>query len=210
MKHVVEITPAGCGEMFSDWGKHTTKDSVLIETPEQVSLVVFTGGSDVCPQMYGENCGRWTSFNMHRDLYESKMFDIAVKHKIPCVGICRGSQFLCVKAGGKLVQDLNGHGGRHGLTTSCGKRISCNSTHHQMQLPPKDALVLAWAEPKLSRKYLNGDDDEIEVEKEIEVVYYPNINSIGIQGHPEWLSDRDTFVVYSKEVVAKYLFPKTE
>jgi GMP synthase-like glutamine amidotransferase len=205
-KYVVEITPAGCGEMFSEYGKHTTNDRILIDSPEKVALVVFTGGSDVSPELYGENVGRFTWCSSHRDIYESKMFEIAEKNKIPCVGICRGSQFLCVKSGGKLVQDITGHSGRHGLRTNEDKTLICNSTHHQMQLPGKDAVVLAWAEPRLSKRYLNGDNEDIVVERENEVVYYPNIKSLGLQGHPEWLSSKDEFVQYSLEVVRKYLF----
>jgi len=214
-KFVVEITPQGCGSLFRDYGLPSTADWRLMKTPEKVSLVVFTGGHDVWPELYGENAGTWTYFSVQRDMYEGAMFEQALKHKIPMVGICRGSQFLCVKAGGKLCQDINNHGSNHKMRTSDDRVLVCNSSHHQMQLPPEGAIPLAWAEPKISvdrfskqPHYLNGDDDQIEVDREYEVVYYPNINALGIQYHPEWLSEKEECVKYALEMTQKYLFPK--
>ena len=214
-KFVVEITPQGCAGLFREYGLPSQQDSRLLNTPEKVSLVVFTGGHDVSPEMYGEEVGTYTHASAHRDAYESKMFEIALKNKIPMVGICRGSQFLCVKAGGKLCQDINNHGQFHQIVTNEGKTLTCNSSHHQMQLPPESAVPLAWASPRLSfdrrtgkPHYLNGDDKQIEVKEEYEVVYYPNINAIGIQYHPEWVQADHECAKYAVEVVDKYLFPK--
>lgn len=207
-KYVVEITPQGVGRVFYDRGIITSNAYRLVETPEEVALVVFTGGEDVTPSFYGEKHGYRTYSSLDRDEYEKGMFEIAKKHNIPCVGICRGSQFLCVMAGGKLAQDITGHGRDHIMATNDGQRIYCTSTHHQMQLPPKDAIPLAWAEPRLSSHYLNGNDEDFEVDREYEVVYYPNINAIGIQGHPEYFMAAPEFARYSREVVKKYLFNK--
>lgn len=198
----------GCAKVFREFGEGTENTDVLKAHPEDVALVVFTGGADVAPQFYGENVGSRTSFSLHRDNYEIGIFNWAKKLNIPMVGICRGAQLLCVMAGGKLVQDVKNHCvSRHGLKTHEHKLISCNSTHHQMQLPPANALVLATAEPKMSRgHYLNGNDEQIELEHEYEAVYYPNIKAVGIQWHPEWLSSDDPCVVYSVDIVRKYLF----
>ncbi len=209
MKHVVEITPAGCAWVFAEHGKPTRDETLLYKEPENVALVVFTGGEDVWPELYGENI-RWeTSFNVHRDLYEGRMFELAQKHKIPCVGICRGAQFLCVKSGNKLVQDIGGHGGHHLMETNDGRTLKVNSTHHQMQWPEKDAVVLGWSAKRLSNRYLGGDGP-VEVEKEYEVVYYPGINSLGIQYHPEWMDADSEAVLYAQEVVRKYLYGMSE
>lgn len=203
----MEVNPRGeTGLVFREHGR-IAEESMLIRHPDRVSLVVFTGGEDVSPDLYGENLGFCTYCNEWRDEYECKMFDIAYEHGIPCVGICRGAQLLCVKAGGSLVQDITGHvGGMHDIMTIDDRIITVNSSHHQMQLPDDDAIVLAWADPCLSRHYLDGDNDYLEIEREIEVVYYPKISSIGIQYHPEWLSDSHEAVEYAQEVVRKCLF----
>lgn len=210
-KYVLEITPQGVGQVFRSWGTVTTQDRLIWETPEEVALAVFTGGHDVWPELYGENCHRTTYYYAPRDIYEGEIFEQAQKHKIPCVGICRGSQFLCVKAGGRLIQDVRGHGWGHKMKTNDGRILVCNSSHHQMQRPSESAIPLAWAEPRLSHgHYLNGDGDNIDMDREYEVVYYPNINSIGIQGHPEWLNNTHEFVKFSQEVVNQYLGHKNE
>ena len=208
MKYVLEITPQGCGEMFSEYGEHTTDDTILYREPHKVALVVFTGGSDVTPELYGENKLPCTYNNIQRDLYEGRMFELAEEAHIPIVGICRGSQFLCVKAGGKLVQDISGHGTHHKLRTSDGRLMVCNSSHHQMQLPGKDAVPLAWSEGRRSKRYLNGDGDNIDVDREYEVVHYPNIRAVGCQFHPEWIGCPKESVDYALEVVRKHLFDK--
>lgn len=207
-KYVLEITPQGCGHVFSDWGEVITDAYALRTDPESIALMVFTGGEDVWPELYGENALSVTYYNAKRDLYEGRMFEMALEHKIPMVGICRGSQFLCVKAGGKLVQDIRGHLGNHSLRTHDGRKMMCNSTHHQMQLPPDGAMPLAWAAERLSNHYLNGDGDNIDVDREYEVVHYPNINAVGCQFHPEWLGSENPCVKYAQEVVRTYLVGK--
>lgn len=206
MKKILEITPQSCAEVYDYLGQVTYETSLLRDSPEDIALVVFTGGHDVWPELYGEKALNITHYSKDRDRYESQFFDLALKNKIPMVGICRGSQFLCVKAGGKLVQDITGHLGNHRLLTNDGRLLVCNSSHHQMQLPPESAIPLAWCDVPRSRWYLNGDGDKIKVDREHEIVYYPNINAIGIQGHPEWLYETHEFVKYSQEVVNKYLF----
>ncbi len=206
-RYVLEITPQDCYRVFEKWGEYTTNARMLVNNPEQIALVVFTGGSDVWPELYGENVGHFTHFDMQRDLYEIECFKQALEHKIPMVGICRGSQFLCVQAGGKLCQDIRNHGRHHTIRTHRGKSITCNSSHHQMQLPPDGAEVLAVADPKISSgHYLNGDNDLIEPAEEYEVIYYPNINAVGIQYHPEWLDYQQPCVIYAQEVVQEFLF----
>lgn len=202
-RFILEITPAGCDSPFNKYGVHTTDTSLLKSNPDSIKLMIFTGGADITPSLYGEKNGRYTYCNLERDRYETGMFELARKHKIPCVGICRGSQFICVMSGGKLVQDVTGHGGNHTMRTHTGEIITCNSTHHQMQRPNEDAIILGVAEPKLSRHYLNGDDEEIHMEQEIEAVYYPNINSLGIQWHPEWM--RPGMVTYPSFLYAQQL-----
>ena len=132
-KYVLEISPQGCGKVFYKHGIITTHAYRMIETPEDIALVVFTGGEDVYPELYGEEIGFRTYCSPSRDEYEVKMFEFAKKHNIPCAGICRGSQFLCVMAGGKLAQDITGHAGwDHEIATKDGRKLTCNSSHHQM------------------------------------------------------------------------------
>ena len=127
---------------FRHLGLAFTNDIRDLETnPDDIALVVFTGGSDVSPDLYcSETHHPRTSSSGARDLEEAEVYRIASENGIPMSGICRGAQFLCVMAGGKLVQDLTGHsGGNHAVRALYPsgevKDISVTSSHHQMQCP---------------------------------------------------------------------------
>jgi GMP synthase-like glutamine amidotransferase len=108
-------------------------------------------------------------------------------------------------SGGKLVQDITNHGGHHTIRTHKGDLITVNSTHHQMQRPSETARILAVADPIRSQHYHDGDNQPIVITQEIEVVYYPNINAIGCQYHPEWLAVASPAVVYLQECIEEFL-----
>ena len=51
---------------------------------------------------------------------------------ISIIGVCRGAQFLCAFAGGKLIQHMTGHHGDHSITTVDGRVYQSSSDHHQL------------------------------------------------------------------------------
>ena len=176
--------------MYEGYFLDVTEDiSILFDTPERVGMVSFTGGSDVHPSLYGEPIGTYTGSDLHRDNYEKRIFDKALEHKIPMVGICRGSQFLNVMCGGRMIQDVSGHAGTiHPMRTYLGEIMMVNSTHHQMSVPTDEAKILAYADPKISRYYRDGNDiDRGAPAFETESFYYPKFNVIGWQYHPEMI-----------------------
>ena len=82
-------------------------DDVLYEILAQLDGFVFQGGADLAPQTYSEEPildGRWKG-DAHRDQYELKIMDYAVKHNKPIFAICRGCQLMNVYFGGTLYQD---------------------------------------------------------------------------------------------------------
>lgn len=68
---------------------------------------LFTGGHDVCPELYGENPlpGLVVSCR-ERDELEKQVLDHAVAENKAILGICRGIQFINAALGGTLYQDL--------------------------------------------------------------------------------------------------------
>lgn len=195
---------------FAGLGRVTGDSSVLRESPDDVAFLVFTGGEDVDPAYYGEPTGSRTYSSPARDRREVAVFAQAKELGIPMVGICRGSQFLCVMNGGKLAQDITGHavGGTHAMQTHDGRIIQVTSTHHQMQLPPADARVLSYAHPRLSRHYLNGLDREIDPrpEYEYEGVLYPLTSSLGMQWHPEYMDEDSDGFKYARQLVEEFIY----
>lgn len=207
-----------CGETyykpFSQFGRYETDPDLLRHRPRDVALVVFTGGSDVTPSIYGESksprCG-WT--HLERDEHEKQIFEWAKSLEIPMAGICRGSQLLCALNGGTLYQHITGHHGVHQMLTHDGRKFMVSSTHHQMANPysllkaegePK-VKVLAWAYPKLSNVYFLGSHQTKGPDIEYEVIYYPESNSIGFQYHPEIMDEESEGFKYATEMCIKHL-----
>lgn len=155
---------------------------------EMADLVMFTGGTDINPAMYGRNPHPSTQLpDMKRDAEEKEIFSVAHDMKIPMIGICRGAQFLCAMAGGILVQHQR-HERSHWIHTDDGLQIYVTSDHHQRAFPfgmrAEDFKLIAWAE-KLSPFNYGEDGEDMTGHKEAEIVYYPKIKALGIQDHPE-------------------------
>tara|TARA_B100000287_G_C20647690_1_gene785739 strand:- start:1287 stop:2024 length:738 start_codon:yes stop_codon:yes gene_type:complete len=70
--------------------------------------IILTGGEDINPLEYNDTtnlkvCG---PINYSRDTLERKLFDFALKNKIPLMGVCRGMQMMNVASGGTLYGDI--------------------------------------------------------------------------------------------------------
>lgn len=187
MEKKLKVFVVGNYTEYANW----LPNYVLCKNIEDSNLVLFTGGEDVSPSLYGEPVGKKTSFNIKRDLFEMDMYDKAVKLNKPMLGICRGSQFLCVMNGGRLVQDQENRHFVHPIKTWDGRLLNITSTHHQAQYPydmgKGSYHVIGWTDG-LSNRHLDGNNKEISEKpfKEAEIVFYPTNNSLGIQGHPEY------------------------
>ena len=85
-----------------------TSNKALIERIcESVDGILFAGGQDVFPGMYGEGVSeRCGPLCIERDDMETLLFAEAVKLDKPIFGICRGIQLFNVLLGGTLYQDL--------------------------------------------------------------------------------------------------------
>ena len=70
--------------------------------------VLFTGGVDINPALYGEKQTPHgaAKFSDSRDLSDSLLMKQAIRANIPVLAICRSYQMLSVVCGGKLIQDV--------------------------------------------------------------------------------------------------------
>ena len=69
--------------------------------------VLFAGGRDVNPDLYGESPGEHTDVpDIRRDAWEFALLNSALEREIPTLFICRGAQVLNVALGGTLYQDI--------------------------------------------------------------------------------------------------------
>lgn len=169
-------------EMFLDAGFAGTRNL------SKADVVVFMGGADVSPQLYGESPLPATYFDPKRDEMEMEVYHEARKLGKFMVGICRGSQFLNVMNGGKLWQDVEGHTRYHNsIDVATGEEFFCSSTHHQMMRPTNHGVILAIA--KISTMKCAARETWMQGmagESDIEAVFYPDTRSLCFQPHPEY------------------------
>lgn len=168
-------------------------DYLLTDNLEEADIVMFTGGEDVDPSLYGCEKHSTTYSNLKRDYAEKAIFE-QVKPNQLCVGICRGAQLLTVLNGGLLIQNVSGHAmfGTHTIINLHGSdRYEITSTHHQMQYPfnleSGIDFDLLYVTNKRSLFY-EGDGIEKSPTYEPEIVLYHKEGlpkCLAIQGHPE-------------------------
>jgi putative glutamine amidotransferase len=120
----------------------------LLSVLERLDGILFPGGPDVDPRIYGEGVHSKTEVNPGLDSVELPAARWAVTADVPVLGICRGQQLLNVALGGSLVQHIDHHRQRtfrhefsHSLRVQAGSRLAdllgdtnleVNSFHHQV------------------------------------------------------------------------------
>ena len=122
------------------------------ETLAAIDGLLFTGGADLDPELYGQEPHDATfGVAIERDRAELMLLEQALARDMPVLAVCRGSQILNVVRGGDLVQHLPdvvgnerhketpGTFGEHDveietgtrLATLLGDRAAVKSHHHQ-------------------------------------------------------------------------------
>lgn len=165
----------------------------------EAEVVVFTGGSDVTPSFYGMDHHPQTFNDERRDLREKEIYEKCLPGQLK-VGICRGSQFLCVMNGGALYQDVDNHCRTHDIlyTDVSGKDhiVKVTSTHHQMMYPNfygdksgRDYDIWGFAAETSFRDFKGTDTRKVtnpEQGPDSEIVFWPLTRTLCFQGHPEY------------------------
>jgi gamma-glutamyl-gamma-aminobutyrate hydrolase PuuD len=77
------------------------------ETLDRLDGLLFSGGSDLDPELYGQDAHPETDEIVpQRDQAEIALLKAALQRDMPVLAVCRGSQVLNVARGGDLVQHL--------------------------------------------------------------------------------------------------------
>ena len=204
--------PIGNGDSIAPFDRvFANKQDISVDGFKGVDAVVFWGGTDIHPSYYKQRRHIRSQANgtpSNRDIFEWKAMTYCKLHNIPTIGVCRGAQLMCAFAGGKLIQHVTGHQGSHDMITNDGEVMTTTSAHHQMLYPfnvPHE--VYAHTVVSLSSTYEDGDHDqmlEMNLQSEPEVVYFPHIKGLAIQGHPEWAVN-SRFANYCNELVVELL-----
>jgi putative glutamine amidotransferase len=157
--------------------------SYAMRALDGVDGVLFTGGEDVDPELYGaQPSPHLNPPSRERDLFELALFAAARQRELPILGICRGIQLVNVALGGTLFQDLpteragpvdhNPPSSRaeraHAVRLAQGSRaaealgalsVRVNSFHHQAVRDLAPSLIASgWTEDGLVEAVETGPD----------------------------------------------------
>lgn len=178
----------------------TDNDDLLCDALSLCDGIIFTGGPDVRPSLFGEkiipSCG---AINDERDAFEIKLYKMAMAENKSILGICRGVQVMNIAEGGNIYQDiysqtatslvhhtLDGKRAFHNVTLAdknvlnkigfSAESFIVNSYHHQSLKDLADGYeAVAFSDDGL-----------------IEAVYMPSRRFVaGVQWHPEKRFDGD-------------------
>lgn len=70
------------------------------------SALLLPGGGDITPAFFGEQNRGSKNINTKLDILQLQALDLAVKNKLPVLGICKGLQIINVGFGGTIIQDM--------------------------------------------------------------------------------------------------------
>jgi putative glutamine amidotransferase len=178
------------------------------ETLDVLDGIIFSGGGDLDPDMYGAEAHPETNeVSPERDNAELALLQAALGRDMPVLAVCRGSQVLNVARGGDLVQHLpeivghDRHRHEEGLMADHEVRVETDSrlgsilgdtapvksSHHQGFGRIGDGLrESAWAE-----------------DGTIEAVEDPSHRfALGVLWHPEEGEDYALFAALVEEAAA--------
>lgn len=190
-KYIESLARAGAGMRWVELGdpEQAVQDALTCDG------LLLPGGGDMDPKFYGQEripaCGEP---NLLRDAAEPLLLRAFLAADKPVLGICRGIQVMNAVLGGDLYQDIkpfehlphNDHWAKvHTVTVRRGTLLSrileqdtvlVNSQHHQAV----DQVAPGFTLAALS-------EDGI-----VEAIEMPDARfCLGVQWHPEWLSDAD-------------------
>lgn len=168
--------------------------------------ILFSGGGDITPRL----CGI-TDYDPaylvdpfpERDEYELELAKLAYRRNVPVLGICRGAQIISSALGGSLYFDILGHTQKrsrdqpsHSIHVSDGSllhrlvgqfTLEVNSFHHQaVEKVPEQLNVCATSDDGITEA-LEAPDRRF---------------FVGVQWHPEHLSDYASSVLFAAFVAA--------
>jgi gamma-glutamyl-gamma-aminobutyrate hydrolase PuuD len=178
------------------------------ETLDALDAVIFSGGRDVDPSIYGADAHPETDEpQARRDAGELALLRAALERDMPMLAICRGFQLLNVVRGGNLVQHLPeavghdehkqipGEFAEHPVEVKEGSRLAgivgalgdVTSHHHQAVGTTGEGLVeTAWA-----------------ADGTLEAFEDPSRRfALGVQWHPEAGEDQGLFDALVEEARA--------
>jgi putative glutamine amidotransferase len=138
--------------------------------------VILSGGNDLSSVAD-------SALNEHRDHMEGAVLELALRHEVPVLGVCRGAQFLTERFGG-AVQKVAGHvATRHALFFALSQPPDWAAN---LLAPLQELQEVSsfhnWGIEKLGSTLVPLAHDE---NGNIEALAHPTKRILGIMWHPE-------------------------
>jgi putative glutamine amidotransferase len=106
------------------------------ETIQALDGIVFSGGADLAPSLYGADAHPETDEpQAGRDAGEMALLHAALERDLPTLAVCRGVQLLNVVRGGDLVQHLPERVGH-----DVHKEVAGTFSEHPVEVQPDSRL----------------------------------------------------------------------
>lgn len=201
--------------------RRTSSGVTADDYARELDALVLMGGSDVCPESYGETALQpaWNGDRI-RDVYEIALLRTFVALGKPVLGLCRGAQVINVAMGGTLYQDLptqRPDALRHRMQSIYDKNchatslvagsglaalyphatlVKTNSVHHQaVKDLGRDLIVEAWSEP----------------DRVVEAMRWSGSSYLlGVQWHPEFHPPGDSTFIDDTPLLDDFLATATQ
>lgn len=159
----------------------------------QCDGLLLPGGGDITPAFFGEKNRGSHHIDTELDILQLQALELCIRKRLPVLGICKGLQLLNVGLGGSLIQDLPCAGRHryaggdqyHASVTAEGSPLRAlygaapliNSAHHQgIGVLGSGLTAVQWC-----------PEDHC-----IEAVLHKALPLIGVQWHPERISEEKT------------------
>jgi gamma-glutamyl-gamma-aminobutyrate hydrolase PuuD len=162
MVKIAVVTPAqGVDSLFLErFDDVTVVGGGLVGNLDAYDFVVFTGGADISPSLYGATPHSQTYPSRYRDEIDTSVYNACNPSKTKFIGICRGAQFLTAMYGGVLNQHVEKHVGYHPIITDDKRSFKINSVHHQTCLPKDGTAEIFGVSPDgVNEAFLLGGKD---------------------------------------------------
>jgi putative glutamine amidotransferase len=174
-------------------------DLALMQIYSKLDGLLFAGGNDVNPKLYGQKPYAETiDLSSARDEMETRLMHLALEQQKPILAICRGMQLLNVVCGGTLYQHIKSDlksASDHEIST---RKKTLVDLAHNLNVEPTSKLATIIQSTTIFanthhhqaiNKLANGlrvsahsEDSVIEAVESVDNGY-----AIGIQCHPESL-----------------------
>jgi putative glutamine amidotransferase len=124
---------------------HTDDPEAMRQLAQRLDGLLFTGGEDVNPSLYGQDVHDATEVAEARDKFEFHLFRLFVETGKPILAICRGFQVINVALGGTLIQDIPTQAG----VAHHAQRVPSSNPTHEVRLEESCRLSRVFGETLL-------------------------------------------------------------